>query len=367
MKYRIFLLCLLIPLPLWANMASPITEGSLGASPFISEYVDIVKENIHIRLDSAFQTAQFDIEYHIVAQDSGTQIPLLFYASEISGELTVQLDGQTIELQEIPDRYDSLANTPFQDFGYFFKPGYDSTMSFEMMEEEGRGFEIFMNQFRYFETDISKGEHLIQVQYPADAWEDRGTWIIEKSFRYALSPAKYWKSYSNLSITLDATACTLPLQSNLGEPPVGVIDSIASWNFGEMPLEVLEIIYLPEISNFTQSLIDFGPEKLFVVCSVIFFLLHLWWVWSWRKKNPERKWSWVAIVGAIVFPILLFTVPVLFTSLIDSLIGEGASGQRGYVYFFFITLVFPLVIPSYLMFMLFVDWMIKNRFFTRTN
>ena len=31
-------------LPLWANMAQPIVEGTQVASPFISQHVDILKE-----------------------------------------------------------------------------------------------------------------------------------------------------------------------------------------------------------------------------------------------------------------------------------------------------------------------------------
>ncbi len=60
-KYFLFPLAavLLLAGSVRANMASPFDEGTLGASPFISLYVDILSENIRIVPDERFETARF--------------------------------------------------------------------------------------------------------------------------------------------------------------------------------------------------------------------------------------------------------------------------------------------------------------------
>ena len=80
MKKLILLAAFLSCHCLFANMASPIIPGTMVATPFTSQYVDILGEKIFIRINESFTTASFRIEYRIKSSASGKQIPLLFYA-----------------------------------------------------------------------------------------------------------------------------------------------------------------------------------------------------------------------------------------------------------------------------------------------
>ena len=165
-KILLAILIACISLPSQANMASPIIEGSLSFSPFISQHVNITHENILIIPDEKFETARFVIEYHIHAEQSGNQIPLLFYAIDFLNDFRVWLNGEEIQLSQVPEAYEVLQGTPFADFDYFFENnGTSSTRQVHIEESSSRGFYLNIDDLKFFETDLTEGNHIIRVEY----------------------------------------------------------------------------------------------------------------------------------------------------------------------------------------------------------
>ncbi len=324
-------------------MAEPVIHGSIGSSPFTSQYVDVTEENLSIKIDEKFRFAQFHIEYHIQSDIDGNQIPLLFYASDIyDSTFQVSIDGVPIVLKEIP--YGEKLDGKFSDFTYFFEQQGKSDYYYVMIDEdENTGFSITLDDMRYFETNISKGEHIITVNYTASCWVDQWELINKYSFRYALSPAKYWRSFGKLNISLDLSSCSYTVFTNL--PTTDSSSSIMKWEFDELPVDLLMINFHPEINEKAFFYIGIGPMNLALFLGVFLVLAHLFWVKIHRKRNFNKRFSTAVIIGSIVVPFIYFITWFRMYDFIDWMIGEHASGKHGYYFLLFIFL--PFVLPVY--------------------
>ena len=82
-----------------ANMASPVYPGSYPMSVVSSKDMDILNEDIHIRIDKYFKRAFYQVEYTVQSDQEGFQIPLLFYAKDYFGKFKVWVDGKEVELK----------------------------------------------------------------------------------------------------------------------------------------------------------------------------------------------------------------------------------------------------------------------------
>ncbi len=340
-------------------MASPFQEGTWSASPFISQYVDIIQEKILIIPDDKFETAQFNIEYYVKAHKSGKQIPLLFYASEFKEHFRIWVDDMEIALSQVPEAYQKLEGTPFRDFGYFFENQKTSGTKQVLLEESpSNGFFVLINDLKFFEIDLAEGIHTIRVEYTADRWVDRSDWVKQYRFRYALSPAKYWRSFGNLEITLDASNFNQPLTTNLDAPTAGDLSSKSTWTFSSLPTEVLEISYQHTLNSTASTLLAITPTGLTLLFSLLLVVFHLFSIHSFRKKNIDKRYAWTMIAGSIIVPFLsLLSYPYAF-DIIDAAIGQDASSYHGYT--FFIMALYPIVLPLYWIIM----WL-ADRTFTR--
>lgn len=338
----------------WANMASPIQEGSMASTPFISRHVDILKESLIIIPDDQFQTARFIVEYHIKANRSGSQIPLLFYASELKGQFTIWLDGREISLSQVPESYQKLEGTPFTDFGYFFEKGdWSETQQVLLEESPSSGFYVSIDDLKFFETDLIEGIHEIRVEYVADQWVDRSGWVKEYSFRYALSPAKYWKSFGDLKIILDATNFAGRLTTNLGDPATGDLQTKSTWTFSALPTEVILIKYTPEPNPLAGFLLAVSPIGLTIILAILLVVLHIAGMKLYRKVNPEKGTSWVMITGSFLVPFLTLFGYIYAFGLIDAAIGQDAGRYHGYT--FLVLILYPILLPVYWIVMRWVD------------
>jgi hypothetical protein len=358
---RIFLLSIftLIQYHVKGNMSSPVKSGTLGSSPFTNQYVHIREENIFITIDNKFETAQFDIEYHIDSEKNGIKIPLLFYASQLNNSFNVTIDGKPIELKDIPYELNNSHIDKFKDFSYFFDPKYDKTNPTIWIEESSTtSFGISIHDFRYFETDITAGKHIIKISYLASIWSDGSNWINEYSFKYALSPAKYWKSYGTLNLTIDATAWGKPISCNVGKPSFGSIDSIAHWSFKGLPTDILTITYNPEINIAAKILVLIKPLGLALIFLLILIIVHFKLIKAYRKKNINKKFSKVVIFGSIIIPLFFFISWILFYHVIDVIIGKHASTEHGY--YFAVIILYPIVLPFYWISMWLTDRTVKR-------
>ena len=181
-------------------MASPIRYGTLSSTAFSSKDIDITKEIIHLKIDKDFNTANLKIEYFIKTDIAGKQVPLLFYAKDYNENFKVWVDDVETEILDIPAEYTDTKKEPFQSFSNSFSKETNEnekpTVTIYWKKNYGNNYEI--NELKYSEKTLSKGEHKIRVEYEAEASTDVSDWIKEYSFRYSLSPAKYWKSMNTM-------------------------------------------------------------------------------------------------------------------------------------------------------------------------
>ncbi|MCB0643669.1 MAG: hypothetical protein KDC44_18605, partial [Phaeodactylibacter sp.] len=218
---------------------------------------------------------------------------------------------------------------------------------------------LHLDDMLYFEVDLTEGLHRIRVQYQAQPWVDSWGWVKKHSFRYALSPAAYWKSFGSLDIQIDAQACNFPLSTNIDPPQEGDLNGLASWHFEELPTDLLLLKYQPKISALAVNLILLGPMGLALIGGIVLAALHLFLVVRYRRANPEKKYSWVMLLGSFLVPLFFVWLWIMSYGLIDSVIGEQATRQHGYVSFFII-FMYPLILPFYLGICWVVDWQVKK-------
>ncbi|MDJ1497835.1 hypothetical protein QNI19_33150 [Cytophagaceae bacterium DM2B3-1] len=342
-------------------MASPIQQGTLSVSPFSSRDVRILKEKINLTIGPNFQTAEYHIEYIIEVKSDGKQIPLLFHAQDYANNFTVRIDGITTTLLPIPEKYKTLSQTPFEKFSSSFSNPYEyeNTDRTIIYWEKKSGSIYTLKDLHYFEATLTKGIHTISVDYIATPWIDGSNWVNNYSFRYSLSPAKYWKSFGSLEITLDARSIHLPLTTNLGQPSKGSLKTIAIWNFASLPAEYWFITYTPTPSKFAQLLIAIEPGALTLILTLIVFFLHILAIRFYRKHHPEKRFSWVMITGSLFIPFFILIMYEYFCDLIDYVIGEHAAKNHGYR---FVTLfLYPLILLVYWPNMWQIDKYLKQR------
>lgn len=343
-------------------MASPVKKGSAVSNAFTSRNIDIIKEKILIFTDTDFQKARFEIEYHIYSGSDKVKIPLLFHASGYRGDFRVRIDSSELVLTEIPAEYlinDSLTYNDFSES--FVSDSSDDNFGkvyIKWSEESGSYYSL--NELKYFETSVSKGEHTIIIEYTADAWSDRSDWIKEFYFLYSLSPAKSWKSFDSLEIQLKPENPEAVFTTNLGNPSEISDNSVYVWRFAGLPSDIIKIDYIPEVSLFSKLLLYLEPFGLTLIFTGIISLIHFLLIRSYRKNNPGRKHSPVLIAGIILIPLFILIWYVYSFELIDSFIGIYAGRYHGYT--FLIVLLYPVVMIVYGMIMWISDKIFKRKF-----
>lgn len=356
MRKSIFLAVLLLSsLCLNANMAAPWRDGDLPASPKISEYVNILHERIVITPDSGLRTTHFDVEYRIEALKEGKQIPLLFYASHYSDNFKVWVDGKEIPLQEVPNNYADLdGDNTLSDFSNLYRH-----LNEEVKTREDDTTTIELSDLKFFEVNLSKGKHSIRVVYIASAWSDLRKWVTESRFNYALSPARYWKSFGSLEVILDNSKVNSPFETNLGIPKINNSNGISRWEFKGIPVNVMEISYKPEVPALAKALIAIHPFGLMLIFSAMLFLTHLYSIFRYRQSNPNGKNMTLIIGGCFLLPFIALASYMCFYEIIDAIIGETASRHHGYT--FLIMVLYVIVMPVYFVVIYFYDKMLKKK------
>lgn len=342
-------------------MASPIREGTFSSSAFSSRDIDICKEKICLKIDKDFKKAFYRIEYSIETDRNGIQIPLLFIAKDYQGEFKVWVDNQEVKLLEIPSEYRTSVNSPFENFSnHFRQPSQDGeSESVIIYWQKNSGNVYNLSELKYFEIDLSKGKHLIRIEYTASVWTDISDWVKEYSFRYSLSPAQNWKSFGALEIILDASNFNSSLTTNLEQYTHGHLDRISVWKFSEIPSDYIEIIYKPEISLLAKTMIAITPFGLTLIFALLIAFIHFLSIKKYRKNKPTKKYSWVVIAGSVTIPFFILLNYIISFDIIDRVIGDEAGNYHGYT--FQAIILYPLLLPVYWAIMNLIDKKIKGR------
>lgn len=333
-----------------ANMASPIVRGTSAADVFSSRNIDITSEHISILINNDRSAARFIIEYHIKADAAGIQIPLLFVAEGYTDSFRVWLDGKSISVAPLPGTYTGSAPSPLDAFKGI--TGKDNYVTIYWREQEGYGYRL--QNLLYFETDIQPGDHTIRVEYTARPWKDRSGWVNKTSFRYSLTPAKYWRSFGMLDVTVRQEGEPVEYQNNLGAALPGSTAAVSKWHFTKLPGEYIELEFGPGIKQSARLMILLAPYMPYIAGAIL-FLLHLLLMRWYRKTHIRVKYSPVMILGSILVPILALNSYISAINRADNLIGAEASRYHGYTFLVFIFL--PLVLPVYWIIM----WQLDKR------
>ncbi|MCB0630539.1 MAG: hypothetical protein KDD15_12420 [Lewinella sp.] len=361
MKSHLIIFFSLISQLCLANMASPLREGTHAASAFSSRDIDILREIIQVSIDKDFSRASYRITYHIQTDSAGQQVPLLFLARDYLGDFQVWVDDKEVQLLAIPNEYLLTPDSLLQRFSNTFRPDGatrgEPAVVIQWQKNSGEYYHFY--DLKYFEIDLDKGPHTIRVAYNASVWTDISDWVKQSSFRYALSPAKYWRSFGSLEIELDATAFDRPFSTNLGAPHSGSLQDKAVWQYDELPAEHFEIIFQPGINAFASLLIVIGPFGLTLLMGVFLVILHYWAIRSYRNRHPDRRHSWVVSLGSLVVPFLLLIFYMEAYELIDLAIGPAAGRYHGYT--FLVIFYYPVLLLFYWLSMWRVDKYLKRR------
>lgn len=343
----------------FANMASPIVEGSKNASAFSSKDVTILHENIVVHISQDFKTAKYTIEYAIKSDVVGGQIPLLFLAKDYRDNFSVWLDGKLVQLQDLPNYIIKPENNQFEGFSNSFPQKIDEIKYISITWQRNITNLYKLTDLKYFKTNLSKGEHKVKIEYTANVWIDKSNeWVNEYSFRYSLAPAKYWKSFGALDITVFQEGNIKPLTTNLGNPTEGKFDAISTWKFNKLPGENFNIIYKPEISTTAKILIDIDPFGIAFFAGIVLMLLHIAINFWCRKKNLTKKYNWIVILGGFIVTYLMLHIYFISYDIIDGLIGSDASKRHGY--YILILFWYPVFVAIYLAIMWIIDVIMRK-------
>jgi len=341
MKHILLFLLLLLghATPLIGNMSSPIWKGTRASTSFVNKHVEIVEEKLHVSLSKDFKEASYIVQYQINALKDGIQIPIVFLAKDYKNGFQITMDGKAIATEAMPPEL-TFSPSDFEDFKHNCREESDDVV----IQWEHSGSIHRINNLKYFRTDLTKGEHTIEVRYTATSWVDVSDWVSIYSFRYALAPAKHWKQFGSLEITLDASKSDHQITTNLGPPTTGNLKEHASWVFKKIPANTLQITHTPKISKFAQLLIWIGPMGIAGFCGLLAAFCHLLlllkinWQKSWKRKM-------VLILGSLLVPLLFLFAYIMAFGWIDWAIGPAAGGWHGYV--FFILVLYPVLALVY--------------------
>jgi hypothetical protein len=356
MRILITVLLITISSSVFANMASPYRDGTKVAAAFTSRDVDIISERINVTLNKENSTADYFIEYRIRTEADGIQIPLLFYAVDYKGDFKVWVDDEEVKVQKIPDDY--LGKT-YEGFSGSYNNRDIDKAEVVIKWRENLNVLYKLSELKYFEAGLTKGEHIIRVKYTANLWENRSNWVKEYGYRYSLSPAKFWKSFGTLEITVNAVGFGEDLKTNLGKQTSGRLDSAAVWKFDKLPVDVFEVSYIPKINSTATFLLKLEPFGLALIIGIALAIIHLFMMWKHRQTNPGKRFSWVMILGSFVVPGIILFYYVYSFDIIDSAIGEHASRYHGYN--FLVLFIYPVVLVVYLLVMWVIDSLMKKR------
>ena len=331
----------------YANMASPIIDGTNASTAYSSKDIDILSENIDINITEGFNQADYDVTYEIYSAKEGDRIPLVFEVFDSIGNdadksFIVEVDGQAVPVLINYDYESHSKSLPA-----YYDPETDTAVQFN-------------NDAKYFEINLSEGNHVINVKYSAYPTINRSDWTNQYIYSYSLKPAKTWKSFGDLTVTLKIADESKYLKTNLGEPLSGMIKADSKWFFDHLPQDVLEISYQPQPMPLAQWLINLDSLilLLFLICllgGAHYGLMY----WS-RKKSLKKAWM-VTWLGILIVPFIVLMIVFYKICLIDWLLGEHASRYHGYT-IFIIIFGYPLTLLVYLVIMKLCDSYFKRVF-----
>lgn len=355
-KFTLFFVGLISASICLANMASPLQSGTRSGSAFGSSAISISKENILIRIDSGFNTAKFTVTYYINTSIAGNQIPLLFVALDYNKEFKVWIDDSLVSLKNLPENYINQ-NPLFYNFKNSLTPSDENSNVVKIYWDAEEYDNYLYTDLKYFEADLSKGSHKVKVEYIANAWRDKSDYTIKKSFRYALSPVKFWKDFGGLEVTVANENENTNYKINFENTTQASGNKV--WSFTKLPADFIHISYKKELPKSAKILLKIDPFYLMIMFGVLLFGVNMWLVFRFRKNHPKNKANPYVWLGSVLGCFLILASYSFFYFFIDYLIGPEASGHHGYS--IFMLLFYPILILFYWGALFFLDKYLKRK------
>lgn len=336
--------------PVRANMAAPLLETK-SHSAIASKDLHILNETIYLKINQA-GTGNYRITYNIRSDESGIQIPFLFHALDFGHDKIlpkVTLDGKPVALAYVDSALSQTQMAALLQKFSQYAPAQSNQQSIDSFikiywckdKDSYSGYnsnsDVYsLKELIYFQLDITPGIHQIVVEYaasPCNINDGSGT----ESFRYALQPARYWKSFGGMVFTLDASEIckSKNITVTLGKPHKGSFYSLATWEFKNLPADYFHVVIA---LNQWDKFIYTGILGWFF-CGIVLFLTVLIQYRRIRKLNmtgytkPKNSKLFIKLMA---YFIISSTVTIIFFIILSY---SGITPIGIMVYSFFMWLI----------------------------
>lgn len=333
-----------------ANMADPHILGTYSGSGFFSQHAQVLHEDLSIAFSEDNMHASFTVVYHIRTDSDGVDLPLLFLAAGYEDGFNVSVDGVPLKVPSIQSLYKADLNTT--ELNYLTEKD-----AFNISRLYPTWFNKYSVKALQFQTDLTRGDHVIEVEYRAKASKDVGGIINDYFFHYALFPARYWQDFGTLTINIDFTAVEYPFSTNLGDPKTVSEDGISTWEFEGLPVDEIEIMFDPQPGYFVGKFSELDPLYWAITLVIIFGFFQFR---QSAKLVRKRKVKWyhpVFTLGTTAVFTMYLLAPSIQLEILELALGEHLGNP--FWYGMGVILSLPIVAIIYLG--IFISWVSIQR------
>ncbi len=304
---------LLVQLSTYANMYNPYQKGSLSGLSFAQRNIDIVQEDMVVTLNETFEKIQFKVTYTVNNLGELSKVPIIFYAKNLASNFIITLDG-------VPITVDTL-NAAFE--LKYKLVHYNKTITDSILAKVRNSNTILSKTDNdkdnvYFTLPVTKGMHSIVVTYLAKPYTNSTGYVKQYTIPYILAPAKLWKSFGKLTITIDATNALNHISTNLGKVTSGTLGSgsKAVYTYNSIPQDVIEITYTPQLNVLATLLTKADPYAIGWVlwlCVLVWHCVSVYYkLRSGITTTMHYTKYWLVILGNSILPIFTTIATILY-------------------------------------------------------
>ena len=312
----------------WGNVGPPSSGGQIVAEPIGIQDVEITHETLLIDLRplANCELAEVTVVYNLTNHGAEKALDLLFVSGATGvNNFHVWLGDQSVSSNPaadapIPASWQSPKETPsLQDNQKLSYLAYGSQPPVP----------------HAFTVVISPGQHVLRVQYQAEAATHRyGNPTVYRQFAYILAPARSWSAFGGLDVTIRLprdwrVACT---------PTLSRIDDTLSGTFADIPADAIALT-LQAPAGVAYRVASHAVIWLFILTIVVAMVL------CWRVglaagrrlisssdgnlNSRTRAWP-LSLAAGIISGITVFGVGILAINVPDAMLPAGQVNHYGY-------------------------------------
>lgn len=322
MKTLLSLILLTIcSISLWANVAAPSQGGQTLTEPSGIKNIDIVKEDLNIdftqladeSLPWNARIVNVEAIYEINNPADIAKLELVFVILSDAKNFQFFLDDKEIASEIIDNK--EFANrkewkkpdkTPFENRELMYNPYNGNLKSAK------------------FTLNLPKGKHFLKAKYKAEPTVYKDLGIMKGwQFAYSLAPARDWKSFGGLNLTIKIPEnwkfySNLKLEQN-GATLIG--------NFKEIPADFLAVTTqapIPDIYKTWTDITFFTFLFFLIVFPILLVIFAAWKAYKWKNS-----WAY-GILAGIIWAALVGISGFVSQSFPKSFIPAGQYASYGY-------------------------------------